>query len=415
MVKRRQNARSLSYSGLVALRCSDHCHKFLCRQPGIVVVCLSVAVSIHFYCHYFSLKATADPQHGDCSGYDGILHISQGDGEGAAGTIFFLFVVNQLLYARQYNLIPWVHLSNYSHHVYDPVVHGALAPQTIVVNGILQPTWLHYPDPLAQRNIGIPGPPPVDPLGSLTHYTVSGNGVWNTYFHPVSAFSPADLSCQQLPLVRLSYSQIIPGLHLHAPWAVRAWRYGGLPPSLRNDSLSYEAWLRPQRHRAHAIVKQYVQLLPFIQERARKANPSRKCLAVHIRHSDKGNRRKRIPLHKFIPYMEAYWDVVPDGIVYVATDSSHVLDELQSRPRLQWQANTQRSNDTTAVFRMFPHHTTNLQVLVDIQAMASCQWMLHGLSAVSEAVFYLNPHVQNVNVEVPKHPNVEVFRRMLQA
>ena len=412
-MKRRQNARSLSHSVVAGLRFSSHCHKFLCRRTVIVLLCLSVAVSIHV--QYFSLKATSDPQRGACSGYKGILHISQGDREGAAGTIFFLFVVNQLLYAQQYNLIPLVHLTNTSHHVYDPVVHGALAPHTIVVNGILQPTWLHYPDLLAQKTFGIPGPPPVLPLGSPTHYTVTGNGVWNSYFQPVSEFSPADFSCQKLPLVRLSYSQVIPGLHLHSSWAVRAWRYGGLPPSLRNDSISYEAWLRPQRQRAHATVKQFVHLLPFIQERALRTNPSPKCLAVHIRHSDKGNRRKRIPLQRFIPYMEAYWDVVPDGIVYVATDSSHVLDELQSRPRLLWQTNTQRSNDTTAVFRMFPHHSTNLQVLVDIRAMALCQWMLHGLSAVSEAVLYLNPHVRNINLEVPQHATVEAFREMLQA
>lgn len=411
MTKRRQNARSLSHSVLVGLRFSNH--KFLHRRTGVVLLFFSVAVSIRF--HFFSLKATADTPRGACSGYDGILHISQGDREGAAGTIFFLFVVNQLLYAQKYNLIPWIHLSNASHHVYDPVVHGSKASQTIVVNRILQPIWLQYPDSLAQKTFGIPGPPLIDPLGSPAPYTVSGNGVWNSYFQPVSGFSPVDLSCQQLPLVRLSYSQIIPGLHLHSPWAVRAWRYGGLPPTLRNDSISYEAWLRPQRERAQATVKQFIQLLPDIQERARRTNPSRKCLAVHIRHSDKGNRRKRIPLRRFIPYIEAYWDIVPEGIVYVATDSSRVVEELQSRPRFLWQPNTQRSNDTTAVFRIFPHHATNLQVLVDIRAMASCQWMLHGLSAVSEAVLYLNPHVKNVNLEVPQHPRVEAFRKLLQA
>lgn len=413
-MKRREHARSLCHSIIVGIRSSSHRYKRLHLGTGIVLLCCFGAVSISF--HHISLKskATAAQHRGACFGYNGILHISQGDREGAAGTIFFLFVVNQLLYAQRYNLIPWVHLTNTSQHVYDHVAHGALAPQTIVVNGILQPTWLHYSDSLAHKTFGIPGPPLFHPSGSPTVYTVSGNGVWKSYFHPVSEFTPADLSCQQLPLVRLSYSQIIPGLHLHSPWAVRAWRYGGLPPSLRNDSISYEAWFRPQRQRAHTIVKQYVHLLPVIEERARRTNPSQKCLAVHIRHSDKGNRRKRIPLRRFIPYMEAYLEVVPEGIVYVATDSNQVLDAIQSRPRFLWQANTQRSNDTTAVFRIFPHHTTNLQVLVDIRAMTFCQWMLHGLSAVSEAVLYLNPDVQNINLEEPQHPKVEVFQRILQ-
>lgn len=348
-----------------------------------------------------------------CSGYDGILHISQGDTEGAAGTIFFLFVVNQLLYAKQYNLIPWVHLSNSSHHVYDPLVHSTVATQTIKANGVVRPMWMHFPDPMAQKTFGFPGPPSSKPE-TPGPYTISGNGVWNSYFEPVSTYSPSDPSCQRLPVVRLSYTQIIPGLHLHCPWAVRAWRYGGLPPSLRNDTLSYDDWFRPQRQRGHSIVQRYLQLLPSIHERAGSANPSQKCLAVHIRHSDKSNRRRRIPLQTFVPYMETYWERVPDGSVYLATDSARVVQELKSRPRLYWQGNTQRSNDTTAVFRQFPHHETNIQVLVDIQAMTYCQFLLHGFSAVSEAVLYINPFLVSINLEVPQSTSVQAFWRMLE-
>ena len=47
------------------------------------------------------------------------------------------------------------------------------------------------------------------------------------------------------------------------------------------------------------------------------------------------------------------------------------------------------------------HHRTNTEVLVDILAMAKCNWFLHGLSAVSEAVFYWNGnlHYRSVNLE----------------
>ncbi len=410
MEERRSRGNSLSIS--TGTRTPKLRHKSWHRRSLIIGLCLFVSLTIHSTTIVWVLP---ESQFHACGGFDGILHISQGDSEGAAGTIFFLFVLNQLMYAQKYNLIPWVHLTNASHHIYDFAVHGSMRPQTIVVNGILQPTWLRHPDSLAQKALGYPGPPPPKPLvGSLTHYTISGNGVWNNYFAPVSQYSPTDPSCQQLPLIRLSYAQIIPGLHLHCPWAIRAWRYGGLPPSLRNDTVSYEEWFRPQRRRGRAVVQKFVKLLPPIHKLARNANPSPHCLAVHIRHSDKANRRKRIPIQIFVPYMEEYWEQVPEGTVYLATDSSHVVQALQSRPRLHWQNHIKRSNDTTAIFRQFPHHETNMQVLVDIQAMAYCQYLLHGFSAVSEAVMYLNPALQNVNLEVPKPVSRKVFRKLLQ-
>mmetsp|Transcript_6578 Transcript_6578/g.11064 ORF Transcript_6578/g.11064 Transcript_6578/m.11064 type:complete len:181 (+) Transcript_6578:1967-2509(+) len=61
---------------------------------------------------------------GACDGFDGVLHIQQGDFGGASGTIIFLFVLGQLQYAEQFNLKPWVHLNSWSKMVYDQVVHG---------------------------------------------------------------------------------------------------------------------------------------------------------------------------------------------------------------------------------------------------------------------------------------------------
>lgn len=356
-----------------------------------------------------------------CSGYRGILHIAQGDAEGAAGTVFFLFVLNQLLYAQEHNLIPWIHLNNVSHHIFDARVHGSYAQsesaRTIVVSDTVQPSWLGFRDPIAQKNFGFPGPPPKEtsPDGPRT-VTVEGNGVWESYFLPVSDYSPTDPSCQQLPLVKLSYAQIIPGLHLNCPWSLRAWRYGGLPPALRNDTAaSYSDWFRPMRQRGSRMVQKYIRFQPYMLQKAQHANPSSHCLAIHVRHSDKANRRQKIPLKRFYPYMDAYLEQVPlGGKIYVATDSSRVLEELQSLPhyhdRLLWQEGAARSQNSTAVFRQHNHHDTNVQVLVDILAMSQCQFLLHGLSAVSEAVLYLNPALQadyrGVNLELPKPTRV---------
>jgi hypothetical protein len=365
---------------------------------------------------------------GACQNYDGVLHISQGDVEGAAGTIFFLFVLNQLSYADRYNLLPWVHLNNVSKYVYDPRVHGALPPMSFPMMAGINASWVQYADPTDQRRFPYSGKP-MQIQRKLTEQmvTVSGNGVWNSYFHSVSQFSPKDPSCRNKALVKLTPSQIIPSLHVNCPWSIRAWRYGGLPSGLRHEELSYDEWVAPMRARGHDLIQKYVRVQSHLQVLADKANPSTNCMALHIRHSDKANRRKRIPVKKFLPYVQAYAEAQKGGkdysyTIYLATDSDKVIDEIHRTwpantvSRIKWQKGVVRSNDTTPVFTMASHHSTNTQVLVDIVAMSKCQYLLHGFSAVSEAVHYFNPslHDQSVNLEIRKHASVPHFQSMVE-
>jgi hypothetical protein len=388
----------------------------ICFGPLVLLV-------IIFNIYRLVISETPSSIGGACQNYDGVLHISHGDVEGAAGTIFFLFVLNQLSYADQYNLLPWVHLNNISKYVYDPQVHGELPPMSFPMMAGINASWVHYVDPTDQRRFPYPGKP-VQIQRKLTEQmvTVSGNGVWNSYFHSVSQFSPKDPSCRNKPMVKLTLSQIIPSLHVHCPWAIRAWRYGGVPSGLRHDELSYDEWFAPMRARGHDLIQKYVRVRSHLQELADQANPSTNCLALHIRHSDKANRRKRIPVKKFRPYVQAYAEVQKvDYTIYLATDSDKVIDEIRrSWPadtvsRIKWQKHAVRSNDTTPVFTMASHHSTNTQVLVDILAMSKCQHLLHGLSAVSEAVHYFNPslHGQSVNLEIRKHANIPQFQSMV--
>jgi hypothetical protein len=385
---------------------------------------------------------------GACHGYSGVLHISQGDVEGAAGTIFFLFVLNQLMYAEKHNLIPWIHMDDVSHYVYDTKVHGedALPPQerNFSILQVVNASWINYIDPTSQQRYPFAG----RPVKLQTHMirqwiTVKGNGVWTSYFEPVSNFSPLDESCTSLPLIHLTHSQIVPGLHVHCPWSLRAWRYGGLPPGLRRDELSYQDWFAPMRQRGNELLQKYVRPQPYLQQAADQANPtglasshttSGRCLALHIRHSDKANRRKRIAVKTFLPYVKIYveeqlrfldspssYGSIQNGreqpqytnppFVYLATDSDRVIQEIQTTwpanlvQFIHWQTQVVRSNDTTPVFTLTSsHHVTNVQVLVDILAMSKCKYLLHGLSAVSEATHYFNPilHNQSINLDVQR-------------
>eukprot|EP00934_Nitzschia_sp_Nitz4_P006970 Nitzschia sp. Nitz4//scaffold169_size48518//31504//32691//NITZ4_007076-RA/size48518-processed-gene-0.95-mRNA-1//-1//CDS//3329538400//6960//frame0 len=357
-----------------------------------------------------------------CAGYDGVLHIRSGDAGGAAGTIFFIYVVNQLIYADKYNLLPWIHLNNVSKHVYDVAVHGSVdsIPPFHMMGGMTIDFVNDFEDRVGS---GVYAGPPKrllenQPLKPRL-YKVDGTGVWSSYFEPVSIFDPSDgipLDCQDKPLLRMHYYHLNPSMLHHCPWSVKSWPYASIGRSLAPQS-DLRQWYKPMRMQGNAIVQKYIRFQPHIHEKVNKllqpTGAESKCLALHIRHSDKGGtNRKKIPLSDFLPYAQAYVNGGGNAIV-LATDSTSVLDEIKSTwPNkiqeiiLRQSDDALRSSDRKAVFVLGQsnHHRTNTEVLVDILAMSKCRFFVHGFSAVSEAVMYLNFKLHSNSVDLEDHP-----------
>lgn len=337
------------------------------------------------------------PPHDPCQGYDGVLRIRSGDEGAAAGTVFFLYMVNHLLYAEMYNLLPWVHLDNTSHRIYDPVVHGAGSSHTFtMLQGEIDMDALGVPQ--------IPNPPTgAEP----TNFTITGNGVWESYFEPLSDFSPLrNRTCwKEKPLYEIDYFGVSWGLHGEAEWSVRAWWYGPIKKS--DIKKTVREWYRPMRLRGASVVGRYIRPKPWLQEAAERANPmepDHRCLAMHVRTTDKAlsGGRMEIQLDDYLPYVEKFLDNNPEkSHVYLATDSESTLIHIQSNwphkvaRKVITQANAFHSNSSDPTFDLVSHHRTNTEVLVDIYAMAKCSVFLHGRSAVSEAVLYLNPELRH--------------------
>ena len=60
-----------------------------------------------------------------CEGYDGILFISHVIKTAGAGTLFFMSLVDAILYAEKYNLYPFLHVNDAKNRpCYDIKVHG---------------------------------------------------------------------------------------------------------------------------------------------------------------------------------------------------------------------------------------------------------------------------------------------------
>jgi hypothetical protein len=58
-------------------------------------------------------------------------------------------------------------------------------------------------------------------------------------------------------------------------------------------------------------------------------------------------------------------------------------------------------NETAAFDLGVSPHRTNVEALTDVLALSKCTFLLHGLSAMSEAVLYLNPGLvaRSINLE----------------
>jgi len=359
-----------------------------------------------------------------CANYEGIYHVAMGDLGGAAGTVFFQFVVGQLIYAERNHLKPWVYLNNVSHVVYDPLVHGQVDGIKIQAMVGRNATYVHRPG--GHMKDQTPGSPDSSlPLESK-QLQFDGTGVWGHYFEPVSDYVPGDTSCTSKPYVTMDMFLITPGIHGFAEWAPRCWRYQYQPDYMTKPHMPLAEWLEPQRRKAHSVINRYIKVRSELRDAAERVNPgcSSKfpCLGLHIRHSDKAAGRRVVETSECLPYVIAF---VHSGgqQIYLATDSESVLNEVQTlwpeslRSRLKTiGSDVVRSANDTAVFDMDSHHRTNVEILVEIVALSKCQYLVHGLSAVSESAIWLNfdLHLRSVNLEDPQRLTVASFGALVQ-
>ena len=361
-----------------------------------------------------------------CEDHDGVLYISAVGKSAATGTAFFNFVVDQLIYADKYNLLPWIQIDD-QNPLFDPNVHGIGANLSFLVKKGAVPSIVGT-DTMACKNnrkIGTyPGPPDFESLEPV-HYAIKGNGIWSSYFNPVSNFSLDDPICMEKPFIRFDFSHIFPGFHKCWPWSVRSWNFRGLPIALSPHNSTVHEWLGPMRERGSKMVSKYFRLRPWVDELVEKANPlTSQCLAMHVRLTDKGHGRRKLSLDAFKPYAEAYVKASGSGPIFVATDSAYVLASISEqwgphvRPRVRSQTEAFRSTSNTATFVLLSNqtHRVNTEALVDIYAMARCNVFVHGFSAMAEAVIYLHPqlHAQSVNLDEETHPSVEEFQAMVE-
>jgi len=355
-----------------------------------------------------------------CKGYDGILFISHVIRTAGAGTLFFMSLVDALLYAEHYNLYPFLHINDDRNKpCYDINFHGKgknitfhhLSGEITNTRGKGNMTcWNKH----KTRTFKKPGPPDTSSL-AVQEYTLMGNGLWGSYFEPVSPYPFDDFSCREKPMFQLSEAQVYTFMHRCSELAVRSWPFYGVPEALvpQNGSSVHE-WLWENRKRASDVVQRHFKLLPWLEELVNKANPKPgRCMAAHVRLTDKDTSavRDKKGLDAYYPYLEAYHRATrKDGSpIYIATDDARVFDTIEKEwpkdmsARVIKQEGVMRSESDTPTFKILQgdKHRSNTEALVEMYAMSRCSFFVHGFSGMAEAAVYINPklHERSVNID----------------
>jgi hypothetical protein len=409
----------------------------------------------------------AEPSHTACDGYDGVFHIRHYDGGAASGTAFFQLTIGMLQWADQHNYLPWIHIDDdVTKPIWDNVVHTQARPRVLKKanttnmsldgsnNSTVSSTENNQSGSSShisftmQSGVEVgwaidkrdswfcvfPGKPElghkfgangrrrsvseeseiIDAHLEPKEFVVSGTGVWDHYFMPPvkNGFIPGDKSCTNKPLVRFDVDHIAPGMHANAPWAPRAWRTAEAPYIVQRRA-SWDDWFSDQRRHASEIVQRYIRFNPYMVRRAQCAFPDPEfSLGLHIRHGDKYLERDVIKVGTFYRYAKAFVQN-GGGAIYVATDSARVFDVIDKKWPKKISSHVVRqpammglTRNKTAAFDLgLSAHRTNVEALTDLLALSKCTFFLHGLSALSEAVLYINPTLWNrsINLEIEDH------------
>lgn len=187
---------------------------------------------------FYFLFIGSDPSNDVCTSikrqYNGLLHIDLNDLDGGFGAVFFFETLNLLTYAEIFNLMPWVHFTQYG-VVAEPPTDKA------VFNVTFESLSIAYDDnsPILRSN-------------SSLQIVFPNDGIWERYFMPVSIYKP-NMNCN-LPITRVEDFRYF---HFISSWAVRAWQYTSNNVSLQPVMKYDDNWYMSNRLRGSMIINKY--------------------------------------------------------------------------------------------------------------------------------------------------------------
>ena len=195
---------------------------------------------------------------------------------------------------------------------------------------------------------------------------------------------------------------------------LKAWPYGDEGEWYGPIDQLNETWFRDNRQRGHVIASKYHVPQPAIASHIaelqrmlfRDRSP---MLGVHMRGTDKlaaGGRRIIYP-EEYLPVVRSFRAKFPEGGIFVATDDAQMLQELGGEQDMDFISQSiSRAEGNSPPF-LVDHtdgpHALGVEIMTDIYLLSRCDYLLHGVSSVTEAVMYINYdlHANSINLEYP--------------
>jgi len=304
--------------------------------------------------------------------------VMQGAKEDAAfGNLFFSMVANFLMYTGHKALVPLIR--------FDPAW----------VRGTMGTAWAR-----------------------------EGGQLWETFFEGYCPNVSAWLaSCSNVVRHQPKPKAFFyPGIQYLFDWPIHQWYNADSPARNqceetntcnRFNATVFQQW----RLRGHAASRRVHRLNAVYQARVdrlwERINPQRvrPVLGLHMRGSDKRSGRFAVRPEAFRPYVRHFAHRFPEGLVYVATESSEYMQDVALwnatllHGRLRAQTIGTRVEGKRGNFHVHEPLTVAHDVLLDIMMLAQCDYLLHGASAVAESAIYVNPrlHWHSTHLEYAHH------------
>lgn len=283
---------------------------------------------------------------------------------GSAGFFaYVLFALNQLIFAVQWGLVPYIDFGKCTVNGHDHYASGG---------------------------------------ANLYYDPASGPNMWEYYFEPVSSYrlGSSNFETHALP------SKLIWRLHHKEANSVFAYYYGVHASKRGYD----EAWYRTMRTRASQLLGRFVRprqhLLKAVDEYwSSHFGPGANVLGVHMRGTDKqadigGNI---VPPQLYMHHIDIYLQQHPNARVFLATDSPRFLRRMRERYSTKLVArNALRSERNAFLDVQFAgtNERKGFDVLIDALLLSRCAFLLKSSSAVGEFAIYFNMSLHSRSIDL---------------
>jgi hypothetical protein len=236
--------------------------------------------------------------------------------------------------------------------------------------------------------------------------------VWENYFEPINGISAIDLA--ELPPESITFLR---------PEEQRQLFLGdGDEPPLEYNVETRQWWQR-QRAMGAQLTAQYIRvrtdILQQVEDYYHNHFKDHIVIGVHLRGTDKSTRfdgtpflgpkqfTRIVPPEEYFPFLDKFISHYPDGKLFVATDQYQFMQTIIGRygSRVMHTRATRSSTKKAVFSRSGKGYQRGIEVLLDSLLLSKCHFLIKSFSNVGEVATYFNPDMPVIDIFYPNNIN----------